>query len=86
MDESVRAAPAKRASPFPSTEQADFYLGMSARRLQQMRALTIGSIFVRHGRYARYHIDDLETWSLGSWAQQCKDPSCTLRETPTLNL
>lgn len=64
-DEVARAARAKRGSPFLSTEQAGFYLGLSARKLQAMRASGTGPGFRRHGRYVRYHIDDLDVWSRG---------------------
>ena len=62
-DDSARAARAKKGSPFLSTEQAAFYLGLSARRLQSMRAEGVGPSFRRHSRYVRYHIDDLDSWS-----------------------
>ncbi|HLT00915.1 MAG TPA: helix-turn-helix domain-containing protein [Geminicoccaceae bacterium] len=58
-----RAARARRGCPFLSTEQAAFYLGLSARRLQAMRADGSGPRFRRHSRYVRYHIDDLDEWS-----------------------
>jgi hypothetical protein len=64
-DEVVRASRAKKGSPFLSTEQAAFYLGLSPRKLQQMRAGGSGPEFRRHGRYVRYHIDDLDGWSKG---------------------
>ena len=64
-DEVARAARAKKGSPFLSTEQAAFYLGLSARKLQAMRAATTGPRFRRHSRYVRYHIDDLDAWSKG---------------------
>jgi hypothetical protein len=64
-DEVARAARAKKGSPFLSTEQAAFYLGLSARKLQQMRGQGSGPIFRRHSRYVRYHIDDLDDWSRG---------------------
>lgn len=66
MDDIVRAARAKKGSPFLSTEQAGFYLSLSARKLQAMRALGTGPSFRRHSRYVRYHIDDLDAWSQGS--------------------
>ena len=66
MDEFARAAQAKRATPFLSTEQAAFYLGLSARKLQAMRAAQAGPPFRRHSRYIRYHIDDLDDWSRAS--------------------
>jgi hypothetical protein len=64
MDDDIgRAARAKKGSPFLSTEQAAFYLGLSARKLQAMRASGMGPAFRRHSRYVRYHIDDLDAWS-----------------------
>jgi hypothetical protein len=62
-DDIARAARAKKGSPFLSTEQAAFYLGLSARKLQAMRASGTGPSFRRHSRYVRYHIDDLDAWS-----------------------
>ena len=62
-DDIARAARAKKGSPFLSTEQAAFYLGLSARKLQAMRAAGTGPGFRRHSRYVRYHIDDLDSWS-----------------------
>jgi len=62
-DEVERAARAKKGSPFLSTEQAAFYLGLSSRKLQAMRRDGTGPRFRRHSRYIRYHIDDLDSWS-----------------------
>ena len=62
-DDIARAGRAKKGSPFLSTEQAAFYLGLSARKLQAMRAAGTGPRFRRHSRYVRYHIDDLDAWS-----------------------
>ena len=62
-DDIARAARAKKGSPFLSTEQAAFYLGLSARKLQAMRAAGTGPRFRRHSRYVRYHIADLDIWS-----------------------
>lgn len=64
-DEIARASRARKGTPFLSTEQAAFYLGLSARKLQQMRAQGVGPRFRRHSRYVRYHIDDLDDWSKG---------------------
>lgn len=64
-DEVARAARAKKGSPFLSTEQAAFYLGLSPRKLQTMRSGGNGPRFRRHSRYVRYHIDDLDLWSKG---------------------
>jgi hypothetical protein len=65
-DDIARAQRAKKGSPFLNTEQAAFYLGLSARKLQQMRAARNGPAFRRHSRYVRYHIDDLDAWSKGA--------------------
>jgi hypothetical protein len=62
-DEIARAERARKGTPFLTTEQAGFYLGLSARRLQAMRRAGEGPVFRRHSRYVRYHIDDLNTWS-----------------------
>ena len=64
-DDIARAARAKKGSPFLSTEQADFYMGLSARKLQAMRGAGNGPSFRRHSRYVRYNIDDLDAWSKG---------------------
>lgn len=70
-DDIMRAERAKKGSPFLSTEQAAFYLGLSARKLQALRAAGSGPRFRRHSRYIRYHIDDLDHWSGGSGAGSC---------------
>lgn len=62
-DDIARAARARKGCPFLSTEQAAFYLGLSARKMQAMRRAGIGPSFRRHSRYVRYHIDDLDAWS-----------------------
>lgn len=65
-DDCSRAARAKKGSPFLSTEQVGFYLGLSPRKLQSMRRDGSGPPFRRHGRYIRYHIEDLDSWSRAS--------------------
>lgn len=68
-DDVTRASRARKGSPFLSTEQAAFYLGISPRQLQQMRGKGTGPFFRRHTRYIRYHIDDLDAWSRGIRAE-----------------
>ncbi|GLS35456.1 DNA-binding protein [Mesorhizobium tianshanense] len=65
MDENERAARAKKGSPFLSTAQAAFYIGLSQRTLEKMRLTGNGPKFRKHGRYVRYHIDELDDWSKG---------------------
>jgi hypothetical protein len=69
-DDIARAARAKKGTPFLSTEQAAFYLGLSPRKLQSMRGDGTGPRFRRHGRYVRYHINDLDSWSGNSGSPQ----------------
>jgi len=73
-DEIGRAQRAKKGSPFLNTEQAAFYLGLSARTLQQMRSIGQGPRVRRHCRFVRYHIDDLDSWSRdGMSAEAARD-------------
>lgn len=62
-DDIARANRARKGTPFLSTEQAAFYLGLSPRKLQELRAAGEGPAFRRHCRFIRYHIDDLDGWS-----------------------
>ncbi|PBB29617.1 MULTISPECIES: helix-turn-helix domain-containing protein [Mesorhizobium] len=64
-DENERAARAKKGSPFLNTAQAAFYIGLSQRTLEKMRLKGSGPKFRKHGRYVRYHIDELDEWSKG---------------------
>lgn len=64
-DENERAARAKKGSPFLNTAQAAFYIGLSQRTLEKMRTQRLGPKFRKHGRYVRYHIDELDEWSKG---------------------
>jgi len=62
-DEATRAANAKKGSPFLNTAQAAFYVGLSRRTLEKMRCAGAGPKYRKHGRYVRYHVDDLTAWS-----------------------
>jgi len=55
---------ARKGSPFLTTDQAAFYLGLASCTLQKMRVTGGGPKYRKHGRYVRYHIDDLDTWSV----------------------
>lgn len=61
----IRAASAKKGSPFLSTKEAAFYLGLKPHTLVKMRMQTRGPKHRKHGRYIFYHIDELEAWSKG---------------------
>lgn len=64
-DENNRAAKARQGSPFLNTKEAAYYLGLSPRTLDKMRIESGGPRFRKHGRYVRYHIDDINAWSEG---------------------
>jgi len=64
MDDAVdRAAWAKRGSPFLTTDEAAHYIGLAKQTLQKMRRERRGPPYRKHGRFVRYHIDDLDAWS-----------------------
>jgi hypothetical protein len=62
-DETTRAEAARHGTPYLNTAQAAFYLGISARSLQRMRAKGTGPLARRHMHMVQYHIDDLVAWS-----------------------
>jgi predicted DNA-binding transcriptional regulator AlpA len=62
-DDAVRAANAKKGSPFLNTDQAAHYVGLSRQALEKMRRRGVGPRYRKHGRYVRYHIVDLDAWS-----------------------
>jgi hypothetical protein len=62
-DANKRAAAARAGSPYLNTAQAAHYLGISERTLEDMRGLTGGPVYRKHGSTVRYHILDLDAWS-----------------------
>lgn len=73
VDQAARARLALRGSPFLSPQQAAHYLGVSVRTLQEHRSAGTGPRFRRHCRHIRYHIDDLDSWSLGPRGEHDRD-------------
>ena len=61
-----RAAVARKGSPYLNTAQAAHYLGLSHRKLEEMRAEGIGPIYRKLGNAVRYHINDLDIWAEAS--------------------
>ena len=51
------------AEPFLTTKEAARFLVLKANTLEKMRVYGGGPIYRKHGRYVRYHIDDLNAWS-----------------------
>jgi len=62
-DMNARADRARHGNPFLNTAQAAFYVGIHYRTLERMRRQGLGPRFRRHGRFVRYHIDELDDWS-----------------------
>ena len=62
-DSALKAAKAKKGSPFLTTKEAAYYLGLKPHTLVKMRMESRGPTPRYHGRYIFYHIDDLEAWS-----------------------
>ena len=58
-----RAMKARQGSPFLTTKEAANYVSLSFRTLEKMRLTGNGPRFRKHGRYVRYHINDLDIWS-----------------------
>jgi len=63
-DNSARVPAAKLASPFLTTPQAADFIGLSARTLERMRTKGQGPDYRKHGRYVRYHINEIKAWSM----------------------
>ena len=72
-DAEERAAKAKKGSPFLSTDQAAHFIGLSRLTLEKMRVHGGGPQYRKHGRYVRYHIDDLEGWSKSRMKESTSD-------------
>jgi len=51
------------AEPFLTTKEAAKFLILKANTLEKMRVTGGGPIYRKHGRYVRYHFDDLNAWS-----------------------
>ncbi|HEY5237531.1 MAG TPA: helix-turn-helix domain-containing protein [Rhizomicrobium sp.] len=71
----VRAAAARKGSPFLNTKQSGFFLGLSDRTMEKMRRRGKGPKFRKHSRRSiRYHIADLEDWSASRAQDEPTDP------------
>lgn len=73
-DPIARAASARKGSPFLNTAQAAHYLGLSPRRLEEMREEGSGPTYRKHGSAVRYHIKDLDAWSETSKRSSTRQP------------
>jgi hypothetical protein len=63
QERAARLETVRKISPYFDTVQAAFYLGITASRLERMRHSGTGPNYRQHGRFVRYHVDDLDSWS-----------------------
>lgn len=50
-------------APFLTTREAARFLKLKPNTLEKMRVYGGGPVYRKHGRYVRYHFDDLTDWS-----------------------
>jgi excisionase family DNA binding protein len=58
--EDKKTAPDK---PLLTTKEAAAWLGLNPNTLEKWRVHGGGPIYRKHGRYVRYHLEDLIAWS-----------------------
>ncbi len=63
-----RAQEARSDCPFLTAKEAAFYLGLAVITLKGLRKKGTGPKCRKHGRDWRYHIADLDAWSLSNSA------------------
>jgi hypothetical protein len=66
----TETAPAK---PFLNTREAAAWLGLTKNTLEKMRVFGTGPLYRKHGRYVRYHLEDLVAWSEASKRRSTSD-------------
>jgi hypothetical protein len=59
--------------PFLNTREAANWLGLTKNTLEKMRVYGNGPLYRKHGRYVRYHLDDLVAWSDGNKRRSTSD-------------
>ena len=63
-DITTRAQVARASCPFLTAKQAAHHLGLAYSTLKRLRNAGKGPKCRLHGRTWRYHIDDIEAWSV----------------------
>lgn len=59
--------------PFLTTREAAAWLGLTKNTLEKMRVNGTGPAYRKHGRYVRYHHEDLVDWSDASKRRSTSD-------------
>jgi len=60
-------------SPFLNTKEAAAWLRLTKNTLEKMRVQGRGPVYRKHGRYVRYHIEDLVDYSNASLRRSTSD-------------
>lgn len=63
------------ARPFLTTKEAAAWLGLTRNTLEKWRVQGGGPPYRKHGRYVRYHLEDLVAWSEASKRRSTSDES-----------
>ncbi|MCC6775985.1 MAG: helix-turn-helix domain-containing protein [Hyphomicrobiales bacterium] len=61
------------ARPFLTTKEAAAWLGLTRNTLEKWRVQGGGPPYRKHGRYVRYHLEDLVAWSEASKRRSTSD-------------
>jgi excisionase family DNA binding protein len=62
----VKTADDKKTAPdkpFLTTKEAAAWLGLNPNTLEKWRVHGGGPVYRKHGRYVRYHLEELIAWS-----------------------
>lgn len=59
--------------PFLNTKEAAAWLRLTKNTLEKMRVQGRGPVYRKHGRYVRYHIEDLVDYSKASKRRSTSD-------------
>ncbi|MBR1177118.1 helix-turn-helix domain-containing protein [Bradyrhizobium sp. KB893862 SZCCT0404] len=59
--------------PFLNTVEAATWLRLTKNTLEKMRVHGRGPVYRKHGRYVRYHIEDLVEWSQANKRRSTSD-------------
>ena len=59
--------------PFLNTKEAAAWLRLTKNTLEKMRVQGRGPVYRKHGRYVRYHIEDLVEYSQASKRRSTSD-------------
>jgi Helix-turn-helix domain len=70
MAEEVRKEP---EPPFLNTKEAAAWLRLTKNTLEKMRVQGRGPMYRKHGRYVRYHIEDLVDYSTANKRSSTSD-------------